>query len=313
MNGKNEQSAFGHPGIEPRWTRSAKDGVGTAYSASSCVCYTLSSGILKEIYSPTLDRPQIRDIQFLISDGKTFVHEEKRHLRSEIESLSHHALGFRVTNSDPEGRYRIVKEVIGDPHQDAVLIHTGIEGDENFLSQLKLYVLLAPHLEAGGWNNNGYVRKVAGQKILAAHKGRTWLALGATLPLLKSSCGYVGRSDGWTDLMDNLQMDWEFPFPADGNIALTGELDLSQGYEFAVGLAFGDTFHSATTTWLQSLDVPFDRQRQRFIEQWGRASRRIVPLETAAGVGGEPYAPRRSLPLAHDNTQDQRAIIASPS
>src|SRR5260370_626341 len=308
-----QQLAFGHPGIEPRWTRSAKDGVGTAYAASSRVWYSLSSGVLNEIYYPTLDRPQIRDIQFLISDGKTFVHEEKRHLRSEIDSLSDHALGFRVTNSDPEGRYRIVKEVIGDPHQDAVLIHTRIEGDENFLSQLKLYVLLAPHLEAGGWNNNGYVRKVAGQKILAAHKGRTWLARGATLPLLKSSCGYVGRSDGWTDLMDNLQMDWEFPFAADGNIALTGQLDLSSGYEFTLGLAFGDTFHSATTTLLQSLDVPFDRHRERFIEQWDRTSKRTVPLESAAGDGGSLYHASRSLLLAHEDKQYQGAIIASLS
>src|SRR6266478_9944172 len=88
MKGKNQESAFGHPGIEPRWTRSGKDGVGTAYSASSRVWYSLSSGILNEIYYPTIDRPQIRDLQFLISDGKTFVHEERRHLRSEIESLS---------------------------------------------------------------------------------------------------------------------------------------------------------------------------------------------------------------------------------
>jgi glucoamylase len=313
IKGNNQESAFGHPGIEPRWTRSAKDGVGTAYSASSRVWYSLSSGILNEIYYPTIDRPQIRDLQFLISDGQTFVHEEKRHLRSEIESLAPHALGFRITNTDPEGRYRIVKEVIGDPHQDGVLIHTRIEGDENFLSQLKLYVLLAPHLEVGGWNNNGFAREVAGQKILAAHKGRTWLTLGATARLLKSSCGYVGRSDGWTDLMDNLQMDWQFPLAADGNIALTGELDLSMGYEFTVGLAFGDSFHSATTTLLQSLDVPFDRQRERFIEQWDRSCKRIVPIESAAGDGGRLYHASRSLLLAHEDKQYQGAIIASLS
>ena len=135
-------------------------------------------------------------------NGKTFVHEEKRHLSTHIESISNHALGFRITNSDPEGRYRIVKEVIGDPHQDCVLIQSRIEGDENYLSRLKLYVLLAPHLEVGGWNNNGRIEEVAGRKILVAHKGRTWLALGATVRFLKSSCGYVGRSDGWTDLMD---------------------------------------------------------------------------------------------------------------
>jgi len=313
MRGNNQESAFGRPGIEPRWTRSAKDGVGTAYSASSRVWYSLSSGILNEIYYPTIDRPQIRDLQFLITDGKTFVHEEKRHLQSEIHSLASHALGFRVTNTDPEDRYRIVKEVIGDPHQDGVLIHTRIEGDENFLSQLKLYVLLAPHLEVGGWNNNGFAKEVAGQKILAAHKGGTWLALGATTRLLKTSCGYVGRSDGWTDLMDNLQMDWQFPNAEDGNIALTGELDLSKGYEFTVGLAFGDTFHSASTTLLQSLDAPFDRQRERFIEQWDRTSKRTAPLETAAGDGGRLYHSSRSLLLAHEDKQYQGAIIASLS
>jgi glucoamylase len=313
IRGNNRESAFGHPGIEPRWTRSAKDGVGTAYSASSRVWYSLSSGILNEIYYPTIDRPQIRDLQFLITDGKTFVHEERRHLRSEIGGVSPHALGFRVTNTDPEQRYRLVKEIIGDPHQDGVLIHTRIEGDENFLSQLKLYVLVAPHLEVGGWNNNGLVREVAGRKILAAHKGGTWLALGATAPILKSSCGYVGRSDGWTDLMDNLQMDWQFPFAADGNIALTGELDMSKGHEFTVGLAFGDSFHSATTTLLQSLDVPFDRQRERFIEQWDRACKRTEPLESAAGDGGKLYHASRSLLLAHEDKQYQGAIIASLS
>jgi len=308
-----EQSAFGHPGIEPRWTRSAKDGVGTAYAASSHVWYSLSSGILNEVYYPTIDRPQIRDLQFLITDGETFVHEEKRHLSTQIESLSNHALGFRITNSDPEGRYQIVKEVIGDPHQDAVLIHTRIEGDENYLSRLKLYVLLAPHLEVGGWNNNGLVKEVAGRKILTAHKGQTWLALGATAPFLKSSCGYVGRSDGWTDLMDNFQMDWEFPFAADGNIALTAELDLSKGYEFTLGLAFGDSFHSAATTLLQSLDVPFEKQRQRFIEQWDRACKRAAPLQEVAGDGGSLYHVSESLLLAHEDKRYQGAIIASLS
>ena len=43
--------AFGTPGIEPRWTSSAKDGIGTAYHSSSGVWFTLSHGIVNEIYS----------------------------------------------------------------------------------------------------------------------------------------------------------------------------------------------------------------------------------------------------------------------
>jgi hypothetical protein len=55
--------------IAPRWTRSDKDGMGTAYSASSRVWFTVSKGILNEVYYPTIDRPQIRDLQYLITDG----------------------------------------------------------------------------------------------------------------------------------------------------------------------------------------------------------------------------------------------------
>src|SRR5690349_14911003 len=53
--------AFGAPGIAPRWTQSAKDAIGTAYSAGSTVWFTVSAGILNEAYYPTIDRPQIRD------------------------------------------------------------------------------------------------------------------------------------------------------------------------------------------------------------------------------------------------------------
>ena len=38
--------APGFPGIEPRWTSSAKDGVGTALSPRSTVWFTHSHGIL---------------------------------------------------------------------------------------------------------------------------------------------------------------------------------------------------------------------------------------------------------------------------
>src|ERR1017187_8651825 len=112
----NKDGAFGQPGIHPRWTHGGKDGVGTAYAASSQIWFTLWNGIITEVYYPTVDRPQLRDLQYLISDGKTFFHEEKRHLKSKLNRLSNHALGYDVANTDPAGRYAIVKEIIADPH-----------------------------------------------------------------------------------------------------------------------------------------------------------------------------------------------------
>ena len=47
-----EQVAPGAPGIPPRWTSSAKTGVGTALNHSSRVWFTLSHGIFDELYYP---------------------------------------------------------------------------------------------------------------------------------------------------------------------------------------------------------------------------------------------------------------------
>jgi glucoamylase len=67
--------AFGWPGVAPTWTSSEKDAVSTAYSASSRVWFTVSHGTLNELYYPTIDRPQTRDMELLFTDGENFFHE----------------------------------------------------------------------------------------------------------------------------------------------------------------------------------------------------------------------------------------------
>ncbi|PYO26256.1 MAG: hypothetical protein DMD73_13090, partial [Gemmatimonadetes bacterium] len=272
------RQAFGHPGIAPRWTRSAKDAVGTAYAASSRVWFTMSRGVLNEVYYPTVDRPQIRDLQYLITDGRSFFHDERRHLKCTSEYIDDRSLGVRVTSVDQEQRYRIEKEIITSPHQSCVLIRTRVTALAGSLETLRLFALLAPHLDGSGWGNSGFVAVQNGREVLVAHKGTVWLALAATIPFLRCSCGFVGRSDGWTDLAENYQMDWEFDAAVDGNIALTGELDLARGHDFVLGLAFGDSLHNALTTLFQSLGFPFADQQKRFVEQWTRARRTIEPL-----------------------------------
>ena len=156
--------------------------MGTAYSALSRVWFTVSKGILNEVYYPTIDRPQIRDLQYLITDGETFFHDE-RHLDNAHECLAPYALGYRITNTDPQGRYRIIKEVIADPHRDCVLVHTRLEGDADLLPRLRLFALLAPHLEVGGRGNNGNVVRTNWGDVLAANKGGTWLVAGGFGPV----------------------------------------------------------------------------------------------------------------------------------
>ena len=311
MTSKLLRRAPGGPGIEPRWTHGAKLAVGTAYSTSSRVWYTLDAGCVTEVYYPTIDTPQIRDLQFLFTDGETFFHDERRNFTAEMDCISEAALGFEVTNRGKEGRYTLRKTILGDPYQNCLLIHTRVEATAELLSRLKMYVLCAPHLEIGGWHNNGEILQIGDYKVLLAHKGNTWLAIGATVPFTEASCGYVGVNDGWTDLADNYRLDWQYQEALDGNIALTGGLDLSNGTEFTLGVAFGTTLHDALSTLGQSLNVPFERTREAFIHQWEQTSKRFSLASTSNNV--KLYERSVNLLLAHEDKTYSGAMIASLS
>jgi glucoamylase len=144
-----------------------------------------------------------------------------------------------------------------------------------------------------------------------AEREGTWLAMAASHPFSRASVGYAGRSDGWTDLADGLQMDWEFDQATNGNIALTGEIDLSQTQEFILGVAFGNSLHRATTTRVQSLAEPFDAQFRRFEEQWKRVDHSRRALESFSGDGGKLYHASHRLLLAHEDKTFQGAMVAS--
>src|SRR5260370_7195680 len=139
-------AATGAPGIVPRWSRSAKDAVCSAYSSVSGVWFTVSAGILNEIYYPTIDQPQARDLQFLITDGETFFHEERRHLESTTENIAKNGLGVRIVSHSPDGRYHLIKEVITDPHQPTLLINARAQGNTDLLKHPHLFPFLSPHL-----------------------------------------------------------------------------------------------------------------------------------------------------------------------
>jgi glucoamylase len=307
-------AAPGGPGLPPRWTRGAKEGVGTAYSTASRVWYTVAAGVLTEVYYPTIDTPQVRDLQFLITDGSTFFHDERRNTVSTIDCVDDASLGFEIVNVADGPRYTLRKTVIGHPHQDCVLMRTRVDAEPDVLKTLQIYVLCAPHLEIGGWHNNAEVFNTQAGRIIVAFKGSTWMALGTTTPFLRRSCGFVAVNDGWTDLHDNRTLDWQYEAAYDGNIAVTGQIDLRSGPEFTLGLAFGDSRHRAITTLFQSLVTPFDASLKRFCEEWGRTSRRFSLAAGAPDRRSQVFYERSvNLLLAHEDKSYPGAMIAALS
>ena len=79
-----------------------------------------------------------------------------------------------------------------------------------------------------------------GVPMLFAMRGNITLALACSTPWIKRSAGFVGFSDGWQDLDQHGVMEWAYDRAENGNVALTGEVDLvkSQG-SFTLALGFG--------------------------------------------------------------------------
>jgi glucoamylase len=305
--------APGGPGIAPRWTSSAKEGIGTAYASSAQLWFTLSHGIVNEIYYPTVDSPNTRDLQLLITDGETFCHEEKRDLHHQVEYSELGALLYRLTNSDPKGRYRVVKEIIGEPHSSVLLIHTRLEIlDIELRGKLRMYALLAPHLKGTGKHNSAAWRDLEGRRFIQAEQSDIHLVFGCAPDFIRRSVGYAGTSDGWQDLMANYRMDWEFDRAEDGNIALLGEIDLSQSLEFVVAVALGRSAQNASTQLLQAFATPFAAQREKYVSQWLRTH---SPTDLSAKCAQDATMVRLSqnVLLAHEDKRFPGAFVASLS
>jgi glucoamylase len=314
--------APGVPGLAPRWTSAVKDAVGTAYSASCRLWFTCSHGIVNEVYCSTIDHPQVRDMEFLITDGETFTHEEKRDLLSSFEYIHAEALGVRYINRDPDGRYTLIKEIICDPHHSVLLVHGRLEAEPELLSRLKLYALIAPHLDGGGAGNSARAIDVAGYRMLLAWKNDWSLAMGVSCGFSRVSCGFVGSSDGFTDLRDNYQMDWEYGSATNGNLALMGELNLGCAHnvpageagarEFTVAIGIGQTMHTSLQKTVTALAMPYQQHRTRFIEQWHRAASPEW-LAAKSQDGGKLLRASHNVVLTHEDKTYSGAFVASAS
>jgi len=181
--------APGWPGIPARWTSSAKTGVGTAVSRDSRVWFTLSHGILNEVYYPRIDHACTRDLGFIVTDGQGYFSEEKRDTRSETSQVEPGIPAYRIRNTALDGRYRIEKEVLTDPWRDVVLQRVRFVPLKGPLTDFRLYVLLAPHLANRGGGNTAWVGDYKGRPMLFAERDHHALALASTAPWLARSVG----------------------------------------------------------------------------------------------------------------------------
>jgi glucoamylase len=306
-------AAPGWPGIPPRWTSSAKTGVGTALNRSSRVWFTLSHGILNEIYFPRVDMACTRDLGLLVTDGKSFFSEEKRHCKFEIAPVEPGVPGFRLVNTELGGKYRIEKEIFADPHRNVVLQKTRFTTlNPAEKSNYRLYALLAPHLGNFGDHNTGWIGDYKGVPMLFAEfPGGLALALACSVPWEKMSVGFAGHSDGWQDLSRNFQLTEQYSRAENGNVALTGEIDLSNSGESVLALGFGSMWAEAAEQARASLLDDYDALFRDYVSQWRNWQKGLMPLDR--DVDHDVYRASTAMLRAHESKDFLGGVIASLS
>jgi glucoamylase len=307
-------AAPGHPGIAPRWTSSAKSGVGTVVPDGSRVWFTLSHGIVNEVYYPRLDQANTRDCGLVITDGHGFVSEEKRHATSEIRPLAQGVPGYRLTNRCVRGRYQIEKTVITDRHRDVLLQRVRFETLRGAITDYHVHVLLAPHIGNCGYGNSGWVGEYNGVTMLFAARDGTTLALACSTGFTGLSCGYVGVSDGWRDLSAHGRMTWFHDSAADGNIALTGEIDLAPvDATVVLALGFGRNAAEAGQQARAALLTDFDTIARDYVEGWQEFQRGCIDLGRLAESGFDLYRVSTAVLRTHEAMHLPGGMIASLS
>jgi glucoamylase len=279
-------AAPGFPGIAPRWTSSAKDGVGTALSPRSAVWFTHSHGILDEIYYPRVDQACTRDCGLIVTDGTAggFFAEEKR---DTISTTSRYADGvplFTIRNTCAQ--FTIEKRIVADPLHDCVLQQIRLIPAEG-VTGLRLFVLLAPHLVNGGAHNTGWLGDYKGANMLFASGDGTSLALACGGGFLARSVGFAGTSDGWQVLRRHGQLAERFDRAEDGNIALCAEIDATAPALLAIG--FGHSPQAAAFQAAASLRHGYGRAEQTYAANWRDWQAGLEPLDPAHQTAPHNY------------------------
>jgi len=306
----------GAPGLTPRWTSSAKSAVGTAMTAASRIWFTISHGILNEVYYPRVDVACTRDFGFVVTGPNGYFSEEKREADHEITNLEEGVPAFRLSNLSRDRRYRIEKEILTDPRREALLQRITFEALEGELSDYRLFALLSPHLINAGADNTGWVGDFKGTPMLFASGPRgVSLGVASSVPWLARSVGFVGVSDGWQSLSRGEPLNEAYQRAEHGNVALAGEIDLqANNGQVLLALGFGARWEEAGYRAVSSLQDGFEHARRLYSRGWREWQDSLLPLDRPQESSNlNPYRISTAVLATHQPTSFPGAAIASLS
>jgi glucoamylase len=260
------------PGDPAAWTTGNKLAVGTSADTTSKVWFTVAKGITSEIFYPRLDVPNMQDMQFIVTDGSTFVDLERDATNHVVSMPDEKALEYTVSNTDKRAtpKYKITNTYITDPSRNTLLIRTRFQALDG--GTYRLYLLENPSMAGGGandsawWDGTNSALMASGTETLFGSPMTVVSALKVASPngFVAHDNGYAGKaSDCYVDLAAHKALANQFDnIASNGNVVQCGQVgSVGTDTTFTIALGYGSDAVSAIAAANGSLSAGFtDRE-----------------------------------------------------
>jgi glucoamylase len=292
--------APGAPGERHTWAPADKQGFGGAVQLASPVWFTLRQTELTEIYYPDLSTPSLRDLEFVVADGRRLV--GRGTVRPLAGSLTYRQV-LRGTG------WRLEATWITDPRRATVLARVRFNSFSG--RPLKLFVLADPAPGNDGDDDLGFSRPSA----LVAFDDTVASAIRATPRLRRTTSGYAGTtSDPRADLEDG-DIDAQYDGTAPGNVVQAAEtkLDGVRRRDLTLAIGFGPNAAAARQA---AAGRHFNPAARRYASGWSRYLQSVrrppAPVRESRHMR-RLYQQSLMVLAAAEDKAHRGASIASPS
>ncbi len=267
------------PGQASGWAYAGKQGIGASYEAYknyqhtdksstgvvSKVWFSLAQGIVTETTYGRIHEAQIRELQLAIT-GKGWTAFEATDTVSQIDYIDKDSAGrplspaYRLTNTDKQGRFVIIKDVFTDPDHQTLMMRVTIKALKGPITP---YIILDPSMA----NTSGDDQGDASPYALQAFQGTVALSLSANVPFKAATVGFTGVSDGIDTLKTQQKLGAlnSSTKGVKGNIVLVGQLpDVTTANTYDVALGFGADTKAAAAQAAETLKTGYTGVLARF-------------------------------------------------
>lgn len=333
-----QKVAPGAPGNPAVWSYSGKTGIGTSYEqytdgaykdsgatgTISKVWFSIAEGVLTETMYGLIHKAQLQELQFFIK-GNDFLDEEKKDTISTIEYLKTDAQGrpqslaYKIINKDKEGKYEIEKHIFTDPDSHTLMMRVHFRA---LTENVTPYIYVNPSIANTGSNDSAHYAN----GIWTATDGNTSMTVKTTAPVIQSTVGFEGISDGIADLKQhgNLTQYYTTTGDSKGNVAMTlqlAEMNSGTSAQWDLVLGFGKNPAESTAAAEHTLTRGYDTVLAHYNGDgdaigWQDFLQSLPALETLAATatdGGKLVYTSALVLKAQEDKTHAGALIASLS